>query len=269
MHLHLFSSQKPTGRSQSPELSHSKFPNHHLFSGCRKVLTRSTSTPFTLPCTTLALILLFTGVIDEPDLPGVFKSTENAILAEYSECTTALISGFATPDGRPLLWKNRDVQNQYQEYHYVDDGRIPFIGLTYCNDTTFQYYAGVNDVGFAIENSNSYNMGGGCGGNGWDNEDDGEIQALALATCNTVDDFQAILDSLNIAEGRTHCSNYGVFDAFGGAAIFEAGAFQYFRHDAVDTQDGFLVRSNYSYSGNGLDDRGLTWVREDMILPLN
>ncbi len=205
-------------------------------------------------------ILSFVSIVDAPGVPGGIAAFEADFYKEISECTTALASGYATPDGRPLLWKNRDVGNSNQEYHYVDDGRIPFIGLTYRNEDTFQYYAGVNAVGFAIENSNSYNLGQAAGGNGWGwGDDDGEIQALALATCRTVDDFQVLLDSLDIAEGRTLNSNYGTFDAFGGAAMFETEGFQYFRHDAADAPDGYLVRSNYSYSGNGLDNRPNYW----------
>lgn len=206
------------------------------------------------------ILFAFASIVDAPEIPGGLEAFEEDFYKEMTECTTALASGFATPDGRPLLWKNRDVGNSNQEYHYVDDGRIPFIGLTYRNEDTFQYYAGVNAVGFAVENSNSYNLGRAAGGNGWGwGDDDGEIQALALATCRTVDDFQTLLDSLDNADGRTLNSNYGTFDAFGGAAIFETEGFQYYRHDAADAPDGYLVRSNFSYSGGGLDDRPNYW----------
>lgn len=208
----------------------------------------------------VVMLFTFASKVEAPGVLGGVEAYEQDFYKEMSECTTALASGYATYDGRPLLWKNRDVGNVNQEYHYVDDGRIPFIGLTYRNENTFQYYAGVNAVGFAIENSNSYNLGRQSGGNGWGpGDDDGEIQALALATCRTIDDFQAILDSTNIAEGRTLNSNYGVFDAFGGAAMFETEGFQYFRHDAVDAPDGYLVRANFSYSGDGLDNRPSYW----------
>ena len=177
--------------------------------------------------------------------------------SDLNECTTGLASGAATPDGRPLLWKNRDVGNVNQEFHYVDDGRIPFISIAYKNDTL--YYGGINAAGFAIENSNSYNLGAAAGKNGWGyGEDDGQIHRLALATCRTVDDFQTLMDSLDEG-GRTRNSNYGVIDAFGGAAMFETGGHSYTRYDAIDSPDGFLIRSNYSYSGNGLNGRPDGW----------
>jgi len=164
------------------------------------------------------------------------------------ECTTGVAMGAATEDGRPLLWKNRDLTGGHnQQFHYVADMGIPFISVTTLNLVGQQYYGGVNATGFAIENSNSYNLGDGVVANGWGaDSDDGFVQAHALATCTTVDDFQALLDSTNHL-GRTHISNYGVIDAYGGAAIFECAAQEYMRWDAAEAPGGFLVRSNFSY----------------------
>jgi len=176
-------------------------------------------------------------------------------LKEMSECTTGLAGTTATPDGRPLLWKNRDVGNGRQEYHYKANAPIPFIGLTYSGDT-LEYYAGLNVAGFAIENSDASNlMGGNPGRNGWGfDPDDGEVMNAALSTCTTVEDFQKLLDSLNV-DGRTNDHNYGVFDAFGGASMFEVDGYTYARYDAIDSPGGWLVRSNYSYSGQD----GMNW----------
>lgn len=199
------------------------------------------------------------SMLDAPGVPGGLEATAESFYKELSECTTGLASGLVTPDGRPLLWKTRDVGSPNQEYHYVDDGRIPFVGLTYRNEDTWQYYGGINAVGFAVENSNCYNLGPRANANGWGaSDDDGEIHMLALATCRTVDDFQVILDSLDVAEGRTLNSNYGTFDAFGGAAMFETEGFTYTRYDAAETEEGFIVRSNYGYSGD-LNDRPTYW----------
>jgi len=85
---------------------------------------------------------------------------------------------------------------------------------------------------------------------------------LALATCRTVDDFAVILDSLHNAEGITRTSNYGTFDAFGGAVMYETGAHSYIAVDVTETREGYVVRSNYSYSGdprNNNYDEQLTW----------
>jgi len=203
----------------------------------------------------IAFILLF-GWVPYANPPGATFAdgkNENRFLSDLNECTTGLASGLATPDGRPLLWKNRDCGNSNQEFHYVDDGRIPFISITYRGEDD-EYYGGINAAGFAVENSNSYNLSQGPYGS----DDDGEIHMLALATCRTVDDFERMMDSTNIT-GRTLNSNYGTIDAFGGAAMFEVGGYSYTRIDAEETPDGFIVRSNYSYSGSGLNQRQGWW----------
>ena len=82
----------------------------------------------------------------------------------HGECTIAVISGSATVDGRPLLWKNRDVTNDVQKFCYFEP-RMPhaettfyaFVGNVYSSDTT-RVYMGVNEVGFAIINANCYNL---------------------------------------------------------------------------------------------------------------
>jgi len=170
-----------------------------------------------------------------------FLTEISSQIKEFNECTTGVASGFATPDSRPLLWKNRDCGGVNQEYHYVDNGNIPFIGLTYTN-TTNRYFAGMNAAGFAVENSSVHNLDFAEGYNA------GYIMKLALETCRSVDDFEAILDSTD-SLGRRDCSDFGVIDALGGASIFEAARESYTRFDAVDSDEGFLIRTNFAYTG--------------------
>lgn len=219
-----------------------------------------------------ALLMILPVFLDGP--PDSFTGqdafdNEEALWRNLSECTTGIATGSAAPDGRPLLWKSRDVNDQNQEFHYVDDnGVIPFISVTY-EGYTNDYYGGVNAAGFALENSDAHNMVHDvCGRNGWGSgADDGKIHKLALSTCRTVDEFAGLLDSLNEG-GRTLNCNYGAIDAFGGAAMFEASAHQYTRFDAVDCPDGVIVRANFAYSGIGgrIDSYGLH--RHDRALEL-
>ncbi len=47
--------------------------------------------------------------------------------------------------------------------------------------------------------------------------------------------------------------NFGVIDAFGGAAYFELGNFTFKKYDAnnpADAPNGYLIRTNYSFSGD-------------------
>lgn len=166
---------------------------------------------------------------------------------DWGGCTTAVISESATASGRPLLWKNRDVLQPHQEIVYFNDGQFDYITIANASDST-QAWGGVNSAGFAIEDANNRNTSDTVQGP----DDDGRICKLALQTCQTVDDFQAILDSTSVV-GHTRPAIFGVIDAEGGAAMFETFPYSYVRYDADDPEDapdGVLVRSNYSYAGD-------------------
>jgi hypothetical protein len=178
-------------------------------------------------------------------------------------CTTAVISGAATADGRPLLWKNRDAENLANQFVYNADGRHAFVGLVDTGDAAgMKIWAGVNDAGFAIMNSASYNI------EEDDEEADGEFMRLALQTCASLAEFQALLDRTNPG-GRPVASNFGVIDAQGGAAYFETSRKSYKRFDATEKGDaprGLLVRSNFSDSGD--DQRGSGTLRRRRAVTL-
>ena len=163
------------------------------------------------------------------------------------ECTTAIIPGWATPSGRTLLWKSRDVSNWHQEYSFYDLEPYSFIGLNYpAQLNEAECYGGINEVGFAIENSNALNFDDSSG-----YDDDGLIMYHALQTCETVEDFLAYMDT-TARQGRTRPSDYGVFDAYGGAGMLEASKYENFWYDASTPEqcpNGYEVRSNFAYNG--------------------
>ncbi len=163
-------------------------------------------------------------------------------------CTTAVISGKATKDGRPMLWKNRDtgaVKNKIMIFH---DGKYTYAGLVNSGDKTGKsIWIGYNSAGFAIMNSASYNLNNDTirqsGG-------EGRLMKRALQTCATVDDFQKLLESL--PKPTRLEANFGVIDAKGGAAYFELGNFKIYKIDANDqavAPNGYLIRTNYSFMG--------------------
>jgi len=161
-----------------------------------------------------------------------------AILA--NACTVGVFSGRVTADGRPLLWKNRDVDNADQAVRYFTDGRYPYLANVYAGEINYAW-SGINTAGFAIMNSNSTNLGSGApGGIG-----DGEVMKLALQNCATIDEFRQLLDSLNTV-GRTTPCNMGVMDASGATAIFEAGAYSYSAWYSESLPEGYIVRANFS-----------------------
>ena len=161
-------------------------------------------------------------------------------------CTTFIISGKHTVDGRPLLFKNRDTDQKQNSLVYFNDGRYKYIGLV---DGTAEWnkmvWGGYNEAGFAIMNSAAYNNNTGDTSKLKDQE--GVIMKLALQTCATLKDFEKLLGSLPKPMGLD--ANFGVIDAFGGAAYYETGNFNFTKFDANDptlAPNGILIRTNHS-----------------------
>lgn len=169
-----------------------------------------------------------------------------AVAGNGRACTTAVVSGAVTANGRPLLWKNRDAENKQNQVVYDDTGRYPFVGVVNSGDPAgFEVWAGVNARGFAIMNAASYNLAK------TDSTAEGLLMRLALQSCATVEEFQVLLEKTN--GGRDVTANFGVIDARGGAAIFEASRTAFKRINAADpavAPAGFIVRTNYSDSGD-------------------
>jgi hypothetical protein len=168
-------------------------------------------------------------------------------LSDGEECTIAVISGSATADGRPILWKNRDTAYTNNEVVYFEDGTYRYIALTNAGDLG-NAWIGVNEEGFAILNALSYNLpDDGSGG-----ITNGQLMKQALQICATVNEFDTYLTVTNEI-GRANPANLAVIDAKGGAAIFEADADSFVRFDVPDpakAPEGFLVRANFSLSGD-------------------
>ncbi|MEA3461066.1 MAG: hypothetical protein U9R49_04235 [Bacteroidota bacterium] len=168
---------------------------------------------------------------------------------DASSCTTAVVSGKATPDGRPLLWKHRDtwaVKNKIVQFF---DGKYACTGLVNSVDSTNKsIWIGYNVKGFSIMNSASYNL----------NEDtlkqsghEGRLMKKALQNCATVDEFERMLSGLEKPIRLE--ANFGVIDAHGNAAYFELGNYGFRKYDANDPEDapnGYIIRTNYSNSGS-------------------
>ena len=165
-------------------------------------------------------------------------------------CTTAVISGKYTKDGKPMLWKNRDTWAVNNVLMYFDDAKYSYLGLVNSKDRKGKsIWIGMNSTGFAIMNSASYNLN-------LHNDDklsglEGRTMKDALATCRTIEDFEAFLDALEKPTGLE--ANFGVIDANGGAAYYEIGNEGYIKFDANDNRVapfGYLIRVNYSFTGD-------------------
>ncbi|MBU1095335.1 MAG: C45 family peptidase [Bacteroidetes bacterium] len=175
-------------------------------------------------------------------------------------CTTAIISGKFTNDGRPILVKHRDASFEQNKLTYFEDGKYPYIGLVNSVDKNGdEVWGGCNEAGFAIMNSASYNL---KPENDTTKEMDKEgfLMKLALQKCANIDDFEQLLMELPKPLGVE--ANFGVIDAAGGCAYFECDNFSYKKFDANDpitAPFGYLIRTNFSFSG--APDEGYGYIR--------
>ena len=175
-------------------------------------------------------------------------------------CTSAIFTGKATPDGRPLLWKHRDTGEPNNRIQYFKGEKYTFYALI--NSPDFfrnEAWSGTNEVRFSIMNTASYNL----------KDDDvpskmmdkeGEVMFKALATCKTLKDFEKMLDKYKRPLGVE--ANFGVIDAEGGAAYYEVNNDSWTKIDVNDPKiapQGYLVYTNHSNTGR-LND-GMGYVR--------
>lgn len=161
-------------------------------------------------------------------------------------CTTGVISGRATIDGRPLLWKNRDAPYKNNQVVQITGGKFICTAVVNAGQRS-SIWMGVNEAGFCIENSVTKDLSE-KGAKGMGN---GSFMLKALQTCATVDDFETLLSQTN--GKRATNANFGVIDALGGAVIFESSASSFKKFDANDpvvAPKGYVVRSNFSYTGS-------------------
>ncbi len=157
-------------------------------------------------------------------------------------CTVGVASGKATADGRPLLWKNRDSSGFENYVRYFISNGYSYLGL-FSRGIPSSMYGGMNERGFAIMNSVAYDLGK---TGGFDN---GRLMKKALEECATIEEFESLLKRLL---GKYDlAANFGVIDSHGGAAIFETSSNNYKKFDANKSPKGYLLRTNFSFSGGG------------------
>ncbi len=161
-------------------------------------------------------------------------------------CTVAVVSGKATPDGRPLLWKNRDTPSLDNKIIYYKGEKYGFIGLIDARDKSVQsVWAGINTEGFAIMNSASSDLSEeerGRGGNG-------RFMKRALSECANASDFEDLLNRTN--GNRKVAANFGIIDAEGNACIYETSNSTFKKFDTKDPKvapQGYIIRTNYAFT---------------------
>ena len=167
-------------------------------------------------------------------------------------CSSAVISGKITPDGRPLLWKNRETGHLRNHMAYVNGEKYDFVANVNSDNYPAQKEAwiGYNTAGFALMNTQSFNLVKGDIADDDRGPDNGKVMYRALEVCATVADFCHFLDTIQKPSGIE--ANFGVIDAQGGAAMFEVDEHTYKMFDANDPNvapHAYIARTNFSNGG--------------------
>lgn len=189
-----------------------------------------------------------------------FKLLLSALLfsaVSAAACTSMVVSARASASGRPLLWKHRDTgaDNNFLQRVAPTDTTFGYVALFNAGDSLLlEAWIGMNDAGFAIMNTASYNL---QPDTATFIDQEGVIMSAALARCTSVEDFESLICLW--ARPRGVQANFGVIDAHGGAAYFEVDDHNYQRFDADDAPDGYLIRTNYSFSG--VEGKGYGYIR--------
>lgn len=168
------------------------------------------------------------------------------VFPQGEQCTIGVASGSATKDGRPLVWKTRDYISELDnELRYNVNHTYKFIYVAGAGGST-SARMGVNQHGLAIVNSTSSDLPDGSA-SGINN---GQLIRNGLGNCKTVEEFEDYLDETDVT-GRSTNGNFAVIDSTGAAAIFEVGRYIYWRFDAEDEPNGYVLRTNFAVNGGG------------------
>lgn len=180
------------------------------------------------------------------------------------ECTAAVFSPAAVEGHRPMLWKNRDTGELSNRVVYVKELPYSYLAVVDKDDPTGRVcWAGLNDAGFAIMNTASYNL---PQKKGEQADGEGLIMAQALRTCRTVADFETFLKA-NLGPNLGAATNFGVIDSEGSALLLEVHNHGVVRYEAGAAPAKFLFVTNYSRSGTATEGGGR--IRMDRVLELD
>ena len=156
-------------------------------------------------------------------------------------CTSVIVSGKKSASGRPVMYKHRDTGHLDNYIGWYKGEKYTFIGLVNSNVKDGEVWTGTNSAGFSIMNTATYDL----------KDDDvpedqmdreGIVMYKALSVCQTLADFENLLNTLPRPMGVE--ANFGVIDAFGGAAYYEVNNHSWVKFDVNDPQVaplGYLV----------------------------
>lgn len=169
-----------------------------------------------------------------------------------SACTSFIISGKATPSGQPMMFKHRDTGELNNRIAHFQGEKYAFIGLMNSPTLDGEVWSGMNEAGFCIMNTASYNLRNDQYDCKMDRE--GELMYHALGNCANLSDFEQWLETYPKPWGVE--ANFGIIDAQGGAAYYEMNNDTWIKYDVNDEANGYRVVTNFSFAGRYEDYEG-------------
>ena len=189
-------------------------------------------------------------------------------------CTSCIISGQYTKDGKAVMYKHRDSSCQDVAVEYFQGEKYRMMCLVNADWRTnplakvplgtHEAWAGMNETGFAIMNTATYDL----------KDDDlpadmmdreGVLMYRALEICTTLEDFECFLDTLSRPMGVE--ANFGVIDEKGGAAYYEVNNHSWVKYDVNREPLGYRVVTNFTMTGRMEDRKGVDrYVKAHKIL---
>ena len=203
-------------------------------------------------------------------------------------CSIAGATGNSTPDGRPVIWKNRDAwksENIWKTFAYRHTAdfssfgsgdrytdRFNYLGvsdLDSIDPVSDEYYpwAGANERGLGLVQTSAHTLSeefqtahNFYSDQDPDGIDNGQLNMFILSRCEHVDEVEQMLRDTNDGGGfNNSTAGYTntivrVFDRFGNLATFELSGTDFTRDNVTDEyyQDG-----NGSYAQTHNDDKDL------------
>ena len=170
-------------------------------------------------------------------------------------CTSFIISGKATPSGKPMMFKHRDTDELNNRIAHFQGDKYAFIGLVNAPSLDGEVWAGMNEAGLCIMNTASYNLREDQLDCQMDRE--GEFMYHVLGQCANLQEFEAWIDTYPQPWGVE--ANFGIIDAQGGAAYYEINNHRWIKYDVNEEANGYRVVTNFSFAGRYEDYEG--WER--------
>lgn len=179
-------------------------------------------------------------------------------------CTSVIVSGRLRPDGKAVMFKNRDTSNLDNSVEQFQGEKYKFVALVNSDwrtasvsgapDGTPEAWSGMNEAGFCIMNTATYDLKN--DDVPYENMDrEGLVMFRALEICATIEDFENFLDTLSRPMGVE--ANFGVIDGAGGAAYYETDNWHYVKFDVNNEPLGYMVVTNFTRTGRKAERKGV------------